>query len=296
MKDIYQLMMECRSYKLPIHGNKDRLERMLVYKQTGIYHGETECNKELHVAHKFLDQYLYCIGKKTLDSDTLNILNEYDFYSSISVGCIPKVYYFELSGTSDAVYACDVRSLNENNTVTGSLTHPYNLDKLSECDEQRYNRKMKWLDRFGYVLIYPKQNKPNTIDQLTTNVFSNIIQYSYVDAQWYIDLGFDELKQLYHELKDIWSYRLNISDYEKRRIIPDCQFCTKDIRGYTDDMEDKLRRELLIEINKLVTQGTDEFSRKNGAMYFMLGLVLVSQPAADCNPSLFQASYVDPSE
>jgi hypothetical protein len=56
-------------------------------------------------------------------------------------------------------------------------------------------------------------------------------------------------------------------------------------------MENKLRVELLKNIEKLITEGETEDHRKNGCYIFVLGLVLVSEEASTSHPGMYHAAY-----
>jgi hypothetical protein len=61
------------------------------------------------------------------------------------------------------------------------------------------------------------------------------------------------------------------------------------VRNYKN--EDKIRLELLQDIERLITEGVNEDYRKNGCYIFVLGLVLISEDAATSHPAMFQAAY-----
>lgn len=292
-KSPYQLLLDCMEHKIAIRGSPDNIERILNYRK---YPGSVYKPTDSYYARKYLNKFLLSIGKLKQQSD---IVNTTDFSTCGDISSILPEFYFEMgSSTVGLAYACDIRSLCDYYTHADDITpqNPYNGLPLSALDYERLQRKIRWLKKYRYSITYenPSQQVAElSTKQLTTNVFVNISKYQYVCPSWFDELQFEELRQLYLELADIWDYRLNLDDEQRRQIIPDSICCpnSNNIRRYTYDMIDKLRRELLHNINKLVSSGVSEDDRFRGSTYFMLAFVLVSEPAADCNPTLFQSAF-----
>jgi hypothetical protein len=143
------------------------------------------------------------------------------------------------------------------------------------------------LKRFGFPVTI--QTFASTIQQYITDVFGLLNRYQYCDIDWFTTLSFNGLKTLYHKIYDIWIYRAGLSDTEKKNIVKDGVVFVNNIDEYTIDMEEKLKKQLLRNIERLVTEGLTEDHRKTGALYVMLGIVQVSAQARDFHPNLFQA-------
>jgi len=179
------------------------------------------------------------------------------------------------------------------------------------------DRKLVWLKRLGYPIAHTDsksksksksetESKSNSkseadshwsdrsIKQYTVNIFSSINDYQYVDHEWFDELTFDGLKTLYHELYEIWYYRLPMQNDHKESITSATIFSNwESVRHYQMSMANKLRIELLKNIERLVTDGATEDHRKSGCYIFILGLVLVSEPAATSHPCMYHAAYYD---
>lgn len=281
----YQIFINCRKQRIVIRGGVKNLENVLEYRNTGHYRYSQQW-----YARKYLYKFLRRIGRlKT----RLKIINEEDFNTCMPIKYITDIYYFEISD-GDYVYAFDIRSLGD--CKIRPMINPYTQIPLSQENLDRYQKKQRWLKKYGYMTTFNRENIDIPIKQLTTDVFINVSQYQYVDSIWFEQLNMDQLKQLYTELNDIWQYRLNINAERRREIIhPDGVFCHNilQVSNYTTHMEDKLRRELLHSINRIVSCGLTENDRIAGALYFMLGLVLVSEAAALFHPELYNSSYYE---
>jgi hypothetical protein len=242
------------------------------------------------------------------------IINDEDFYTGKPVGLIPPVYRFvfkvkvkvkdakDKSTETEATYiVSDIRSLVD---YTGeTLTNPYSTDTVDPEDQARYLKQVRILNQYGWFTSHDlKVNlkaklkaKSTTTDsdarQLTVNIFSKLSQHHYVDYTWFTDLTMQNLKRLYFLLHELWTERLDLSDDTKRKIAPtltgDLVLCRnyRSVKLYTDDMEDLLRRELLAILNLLMSGDCC----KEGGLYFLLGLVIVSPEAAAAYPSLHTA-------
>jgi hypothetical protein len=193
-------------------------------------------------------------------------------------------------------YGYDIRSLIYFRDSGSTFRNPYNDQPFTDQELNYLQKKAKWLARFGY----PMHSKPPTmtaltsdqIQQYTINVFSILNEHQYVDYEWFTNLTFHDLKSLYHELYEIWNFRLPMQESHKANMVKGVIFNRWDaVRNYKS--EDKLRLEILQDTEKLITEGINEDYRKNGCYIFVLGLVLISEDAATSHPSMFQAAYHD---
>ena len=238
-------------------------------------------------------------------------VNETDFYTDKPLGVIPSVYTF-LFKTSDGVIGADIRSLVDYTADT--LTNPYTSSEVTSEDQHRYSRHVHLLKKFGWFTshILPLNDRsseqllapslpesftqaagPN-LKQITVNTFSVLAQYHYVDYNWFCNLTVADLKQLYYLLYQLWTDRLDLQPEQKLKIVPSLSGDLnlfrnyRSVKLYTDDMEDVLRMELLSILKRLLSS-PDQTARKEGGLYFLLGLVIVSPGAAAAYPTLHNA-------
>jgi hypothetical protein len=224
--------------------------------------------------------------------------NETDFYTGKPVHLIPLVFRFKIQ--TSGVYVSDIRSLYD---YTGdTLTNPYTSEPVSSEDQNRYSKQLRWLSKYRWPISHrPLETPLETLEtlklqQLTINVFTELSQFHYVDYQWFTELSFDDLKRLYYYLYEIWCFRLDLSAEQKRSICADSSakpICSNylAVKNYSDEVneQDKLRRELLTELYRLLSS-KNPVAKKEGGIYFLLALVLVSPTAAEAYPSLYAAS------
>jgi len=230
-------------------------------------------------------------------------VNAFDFYTSSVISNIPTCYQFftQVPGNCAAnatAHGYDIRSLNlYRDSSLDNFRNPYTDQPFTEDDIRRLNTKLKWLKRFDYQTNHPAPVSRLSVHQHTVNVFSAINEHQYADHKWFLDLSFYSLKSLYQELHEIWNYRLPMQSEYKSKITSTSTSTSTvfhewdNIRDYQRSMENKLRTELLTDIDKLVNSGETIDHCKSGCYIFMLGLVLVSEDAATSHPDMYQAAY-----
>ena len=294
-EDIFLLMKRCRENEVIVRGKAENLRKVLHRKIHGVYPKEKQSPEHI-IYDTYCKYFLWKLGDGHLVADSSNT---HDFSTDQKVSRIPKVYLFCVRDEAH-VHAFDIRSLNEYyNACTGTFHNPYTIKPFDGNVKKSLLRKVEWLERLGYhtghhgssEIMTPEQKMKNHV----VDVFHHISMHQYVDHEWFNKLSFMELKKLYYELHDLWSYRLELQEEEKRKIVKGGVVFGNwvMVEKYKASMMNKLRHELLINIDRLVTEGIDDSYRKSGSLYFMLGFVQISQDAADNHPSLFQAVYVD---
>jgi len=287
--DISSLIKLCRQNKVIVRGGMDNICKTLAKKSQSP--PPKTIDHKLIIGRTFIRYLFWKHGRCDL---IRSCHNDIDFYTSSSIKNIPICYQF-FTGTSERSYGYDIRSLMLFRASDVSFRNPYTHQLFTIDETDRMMRKIHWLDRFNYHCTYiQKHNTQCTITQYTIDVFSLLNAHQYVDHDWFIDLDFEGLKSLYHELYEIWNYRLPMQNNHKSSIVHGDIFENwENVRNYLPSMEKKLRMELLRNIEKLVSDGATDDYRKNGCYIFVLGLVLVSESAATSHPSMYHAAYYD---
>lgn len=282
-RDIYDLFRECRKEGVVIRGGRGQMEAVLSRKRrtTRYKHPPVDLVGRCYIAY-----FLWKLGN---GPQVQRCYNSHDFYSSAPVSRIPRIFIYCTMG-----YAFDIRSLlaygdskDQGSRINLELWNPYTGQTLADS---QFGRKVRWLHRLGYDLRLNITSQTGDIAQYITNVFSLISRHQYVDYQWYADLTLVQLQKLYRELHKIWNGRLPMNSAYRSDIISGNRtslFDHKNMQRYNCEL---LRMELLKDIHRLVTEGLTEDHRKSGCYIFMLGLVLVSDPASRCHPTIFEVS------
>ena len=219
-----------------------------------------------------------------------------DFMLGTPINLIPICYQFELISKTGHRHMFDVRSLNKAVTVNGPI-NPYTQNKIQSQDLIRLSKKTTILRKIGLHDIV-HQGQLSDLEKQTAyanSIFSKLYLIGfYVHVSDFLKVPFGMLKSLYYEVFDIWNYRVDLTLENKLKIInTGLVFNEWDIVKNIPDTDDgllKIRRKILISLNRLLTEGDTASDRYLGATYFMLGYVLVSKEAASAAPHLYSAS------
>ena len=262
--DDFDIMKLAMRHRIPIQGCK-----------ADLYHALRRIGKIYKI---FVKYFLWKLGGPYIEP-----VNSEDYFTGSDISSVSPYYLFSIVEHGKQ-YHFDIRSITDTNVYT---TCPFD-----EHTRARYLRKVRWLERFGFPTIYSSRAK--TVDQYAVDVFQLVNRYQYCDIEWFTSLSFDQLVNLYDKIADIWIYRAELDATEKRNIVKGGIVFTNTVNSYESNMIEKLRHQLLRNIERLVTEGITEDHRRTGALYVMLGLVQVSEDASAFHPNLFQAAYYMP--
>lgn len=291
--DVKELLNVCRNNEIIVRGSPRNMSNVLKKK---LYRSRYCKDPNNIMARAFIRYVFWKLGKCSLIKTSNNVD---DFYTSKPINEIPECFVF-CTQTDDSTHCYDIRSLSAYREI-GSIDfrNPYTDKPFSTNDIIRMNKKIMWLERFGHTVKFVQKKRTRKIteqdiNQYIINVFTHIMEHQYVDYMWFSNLDFDLLIRLYHELHEIWNYRLPMQESYKKNMVKEQVFSNwANVRQYQPSMINKLRIELIKNIEKLVTEGATIDHRKAGCYIFMLGLVLVSEDAATSHPALYQAAYYD---
>ena len=116
---------------------------------------------------------------------------------------------------------------------------------------------------------------------------------NYTKCKWFLDLNTAYLKELYKQMEDIWNYRLNLSDSDKLRYVKNGKLFEMSVtKYYKINNINRLRKILLYNFRKLVTEGVTESDRSTASQWILSGLTLVSIDARNTFPWLFQSANI----
>jgi hypothetical protein len=187
----------------------------------------------------------------------------------------------------------DIRSLKSLLEATEYVhpKNPYNNQDLSDQIIQQYKARFGFLAKFGDSFDYEAvELDPKTAyRQKVLELFQIIYRFGYpVDHQWFLDLGFNRLRQFYMDLEDIWNYRLKLTAVQKSNIAGNSEILNQKIyinllqRNKQD--HEKLKKITLANMEVLLTRGATKEDRINGAIYVLTALTQVSPIAAENLP------------
>ena len=138
------------------------------------------------------------------------------------------------------------------------------------------------------------QEKRNcSIPQRINNLFTEMDRLgNYTQISWFTNLDRAELIRLYRSIYDIWYYRGQLNYTIRHNISPFHEPFNSVFNGpvsHANVTYDQIKLAALTVMETLVYCGIDEEYRKIGTFHVLTGLTLVSRPARDAMPWLFES-------
>ena len=206
-----------------------------------------------------------------------------------------------------ALKAYDIFGFYENNigycfTINAfedNLKHytknPYTTSSFSPQTLYNFKSRRKYIDKNNNKsnIISKKQNlhldlNKQNIKYRTIRVFQKIDSLgNYTDYKWFLNLSINRLKLMYFFGKDIWNYQFTDINQKRKIILPNGVAFQENytrINSYRQSQKEELQNLVLIQIEKLVTQGESDEYAKIGAWIVLTCLVKSSREAQRALP------------
>ena len=218
-------------------------------------------------------------------------LNDDDILSLDSVKSIPTKYFFSFQDHDSFVYGFDIRTLLE--IIKRDGENPYNRHKLDVSVVKKTGRMEHLLKLLGIKTEIEQEEVTDPhllMKQRAVKVFDAMDSLDqYTNPNWFLNLSRRRLILFYKETEDIWNYRLNLSASTKEKIYPPSGkiFTIPVSTVQTKINQLELQNICLDFMEKLVFSAEARDDRVNGCIYALLGLVIVSQAAAEALPSYY---------
>ena len=289
------LIFTMKHYKIDINGTKAQLVNILKCYLSGrklltrqaaeqiIFNAITRYHIKIIGKHQYLDR---CV-------------NADDFYSSAPVKRIPKVYLYCHCDEDGYCYGFDIRSLHMYYTKTindrknvSSVKNPYNNKPFSNITKTDVIRHINFIGHLNYEISYPEEeyDAETKYRNYVTSTFQKIDQLGFkIDQEWFTELSCAQLKKLYEILEDVWNYRLELTFTDKIKIVANGTLFTQKVHVLISNNQQYIQEKILADLNRMITEGHTIEDCRNGALYFLLGFVQVSEAAASALPHLMFA-------
>lgn len=223
-------------------------------------------------------------------------INQEDFLSFEDLSEIPEKYIFIYKDNVDNhIYGFDIRSII---TLFNDSTKHYN-----PYNNRQFNKKVvKSMIEFYYYLKTKKTNimieneiikdPYQYIREKAIKVFQimNVELNNYADVNWFLNLNIHQLRKLYRNAEDIWNYRAqHLTEDIRKKHIPKNDAFQMPVYTFTKLINiNHMRRIILQEFFKFITEGESIDECKTGAMWMLTALVEVSPEACNAMPWLLQ--------
>lgn len=216
-----------------------------------------------------------------------------DFYTCENIDNIPDDYFFSYKDNK-FIYSYDIRSFM--NLLKHKCNNPYNNRPIAEETILMFNLRIKQMSRFGIQI-----EKHNDIVELTpeqqfnskvVDVFQKMNRLGhYTNIEWFTKLSCRRLKKWYKEAEDIFNYRVNLTEEDKKKIIPDgnsFKMRVIDVYNIHDTLKRKIQYIILNEIDRFISLGETHNDRYTGSLYMLTAFTIVSSEVANALPWLCQ--------
>ena len=243
---------------------------------------------------RYLKQKLLNFSKYSIK----DCVNDEDFLTYDDLEDIPKEYLFIYKDTDNLIYGFDIRSLLKFVLDSKKYFNPYNNVKFSKNIQKKifdfYNLIKLNDDKFDQKIVEKKnfKNEYYKIREEALEVFQimNVELNNYVDVNWFLNLNRVQLKKLYRNAEDIWNYRIQhlTNQTRKKHIKNNDAFKMSVLQFYKLININKMRKIIINEFRKFVTEGETIEECKTGAMWMLTALVEVSKEACNAMPWLLQ--------
>ena len=293
-----QLKEICTFYKLKKSGNKDeitsRIYNFLKYSLCAVT--IQGCFRRF-----IRKEYINTIGPAYNNKKVC--VNETDFASLEPINEISYNQFYSFKDKDDNIYGCDILSIYEwinlnkgNKTNKTNIMNPYTRHNLPDYIYNEVLRHIVYskLLKIPIVIKRPSETIDNKkkIELFTIELFQEInLLGNYTDSNWFYNLNKAAIIIFLRELYDIWNYRAQLTTIIKREIIypHGNPFMGYNLRLLNHMSIDELQLISLNIIANFIRLGNSPSNKSLGAYYILSALTLVSQPARDSMPWLYEA-------
>jgi hypothetical protein len=226
--------------------------------------------------------------------DDIVINNSEDFYTFQPINEIPKNYLFTFT-ENGFNYGFDIRSFKK--LIEHTRINPYTRNEIPDKVVDEFNSKYKNLIKMKQMKEYKKEEltAEQLYNQRVLGVFQKMDSLEVVASgtklEWFTNLSFISLKNLYKVLEDIWNYRTQMTQLQKNKIVPDGNIFKHNIYQIMNmniENQEKLKDILLDTMDKLVSSGLTNEDKSTGCYYILIAFTEVNPIAAIEMPWLVQ--------
>ena len=230
--------------------------------------------------------------------------NETDFFTMDEMHEIPYEQFYSYKDMDGFIYGFNILSLHNLITKEGENTkNPYNRNSITIDIKQDIRRIVKLSALLKTPLdIVIKQDVMDPRKRMELKIldlFQTMNSYgNYSNSEWFMELNNAQHIRFARELHDIWNYRAQLSNQKKYEICPPhgnpflgTPYFTNTASGATlaNLGIDTLIRFNVQIIESLVKSAIDVDNKTLGSFYVLTALTLVSEPARNAMPWLYEA-------
>jgi len=243
---------------------------------------------QLHFKEKYKQRNSNLRGEGFIDRKSCN--NNEDFFTYETVDEIDDKYFFSYKDDTNIIWFFDIRSLKK--LIEMNQGNPYTMKAFDYITIYKVNKLIEYLNNNHISLDFKdeikelKQDKKKLLKQKITDVFASIERLGFsINIEWFTSLHIIQLKKLYSYMEDIWNYRAQLTAVMKCQICPPngIIFNKSQLEIRNINSRDNIREIILNDILKF-NDAIDDSNKRNGYMYFLIGLGKVNPAVYDIHP------------
>ena len=294
-----ELRKLCMQYKVSRAGNKEDItKRLYDYCKSSIVPLKIQ-----KVVRGFLHRKLIKLHGPAFKKRNI-CTNETDFFTMDEMHEIPYEQFYSYKDTDGFIYGFNILSLHNLIVKEGENTkNPYNRNSITNNIKQDIRQivKLSALLKMPIDIVIKQEimDPRKRMEMKILELFQTINSYgNYANSEWFTDLSRLEHIRFARELHDIWTYRAQLSNVKKYEICPPhgspflgTPYFTNtatNITLVTFGIDVLIRFNVQI-IENLVKSAIDTDNKTLGSFYVLTALTLVSQPAREAMPWLYEA-------
>ena len=294
-----ELRKLCMQYKVSRAGNKEDItKRLYDYCQSSILPLKIQ-----KVVRGFLHRKLIKLRGPAFKKRNI-CTNETDFFTMDEMHEIPYEQFYSYKDMDGFVYGFNILSLHNLISKEGENTkNPYNRNSITTDIKQDIRRIVKLSailkTPIDIVIKQEVMDPRKRMEMKILELFQTMNSYgNYANSEWFTDLSRLEHIRFARELYDIWNYRAQLSNLKKYEICPPHGSPFLGTPYFTNTASNitlaNLGIDVLIRFNvqiieNLVKSAIDIDNKTLGSFYVLTALTLVSQPAREAMPWLYEA-------
>ena len=233
-------------------------------------------------------------------------VNDTDFFTFDSLKDIEPHHFFSYLDDDGKVYGFHIASFY--NLIISSypdISNPYNRNIVPLRIIKNVYEKLIYGTLLNLKISIKLEDDEQTTEQISpekqeelfiVGLFQHINTLgNYSDSEWFMSLKRNDFIRFIRLIYDIWTYRADLTHYNKERICPPTgnPFMLNNSHINVNIInlfsEGELRTMCVSIINKMVMNGITREDQSLGAFYVLASLTMVNQDARNALPWLYEA-------
>jgi hypothetical protein len=303
--NVQQLKVFAKHYKLKISGNKNEIMfRLFCHLRLSFYATKIQKIFKGCMARKYVKYHgpAFPLKKRGLCNNSI------DFFTMEDIKSLSYHQMFSYQDIDGFIYGFDILSLYNlvHKSEGKQPSNPYNRMPIPKDVIQNIKGVIKLSKLLGIMceIEIKNINEDITIEKSlelrVLELFQNMDSLgNYTNPAWFHSLNRQQLARFVFELRDIYTYRAQLTNEMKRAICPPHgnpfhNFNIQSIQGTNQHFHSftTVKKMVLGILEKFVNFGIDRDSKSLGAFYVLGALTLVNEDAANTLPWLFHSVSV----